>query len=166
MHFCYFWKLWNSWAQFILYGSNSDQSTAEDPPAQLRATLYTSNRTFLQVELNACESWSPWRKAPPILWCSREEQENGFLSMLDIQWEASIQQDKLFVAIWDLKERNCIILYQLEHFRDIQLLQKTGLTLKKAFTQVNLHIKSSNKVLWDYFNILKLNEPKKKRKKV
>lgn len=139
MHFSYFWKLWNFWAQLILYGSNSDQSTAKDPPARLRVTLYTSNRTFLLVELKACEICSPWRKAPPILWCSREEKENGFLSMLHTQWEASRQQDKLFVAIQDLKETNCIILHQLEHFWDIHLLQKTGPTLKKAFTPVNLH---------------------------
>lgn len=115
---------------------NSDQS----PPAQLKVTLYTNNRSFLLVELNAGENCSPWRKTPPVLRCrqskSRVQPENGFPSMLYIQWEASRQQDKLFVAICDLKETNCIILYQLKHFWDIHLLQKTGSTLKQAFTHV------------------------------
>lgn len=115
---------------------NSDQSTAKDPPSQLRVTLYKNNRSFFLVELNTRDSCSPWRKAPPVLWCSREQPQNGFPSMLDIQWKASRQQQKLFVAICDFKETNCIILYQLEHFWGIHLFQKTGPTLKKAFAHV------------------------------
>lgn len=108
----------------------------------MRVTLYINKRSFLLVELNTRESFSPWRKAPPVLQCrqskSRVQPENGLPRVLYIQWEGSRQQNELFVAICDLKETNCIFLYQLEHFWDTHLLQKTDPTLMKAFTGLNL----------------------------
>lgn len=90
---------------------NSDQSIAIYCSAEgnslHKQQILSSGGTSLSWELLTVE------EGPPVLWCPREQPEDGFPSVLYTQWEAR-QHDKIS---WhsDLKETNCIILYHLEN---------------------------------------------------